>query len=567
MANYSYAHYGLLFFSLFAFSYFVVPQSSNTAANFGLFKRSESKLSSRQSDPKYVALPVSYDFTVLGQLDGNLYADVQFGPNNQALRLAINTDDVTWVPELPASKNNFCSNSNNTVGCGYAGTSGYYEPGKTNRNDTFKYNPNIQQDTKSTKYLATGYWTENSVTVAGVTVDLQFGVATKWDIVPNLSLGLWSTGQAGGRPSYLQALEQQGKIAGQYCSCFNITGDGSIVLGGIDLAKFSGKLKIWDNLTLPGIVTSPVVRLVTGSNSTTLPTAKYPLSLVSPGSPFLSVPQNVLSAILSLVPAQFDSNFGAYDLPCDTQFDPSWFIEFTFDELVIKLLFQDLLSPITVRGSDRCYIALLPDDGEYLPGLSFSYILAGPFFRSAYVVVNPSLNMTALGVANRNITANNIVELGGTFSAKIADVEGTAPLPFTSNGTSPDATTSKSKKTPTGAIVGGVVGGIAVVAVILAAVFFYRKKQKTASTEAPPTIPQAGELPGSGGNATNELDSKATGVAQNQSNVKSDGTQPEYSELPSPHGEPKPTYSELPSAGPNSHPQFPPQPETRYELA
>ncbi|KAK6344104.1 hypothetical protein TWF696_007751 [Orbilia brochopaga] len=251
----------------------------------------ESGLERRQtSQSQYVLMPVKYNLTILGQLDGNLYASILFEPNNQTITLGMNTDSVTWVPEQPASIARFCANSTNTEGCKIAGSvSGYYTP-ESNVDKTDYFNYTYIEDEDEAGLNATGYWTENTVTVGGVSVDLQIGVAETWNIIPSLGLGLWPTYPPQKGVSYLAALEQQGKIAGQYLSCYDLTDtndSGTIVFGGVDLHKFSGKFTIWSNFDLPGITTTPGVRVLLGDNATSIPDTGAPQALVNPFTPYV----------------------------------------------------------------------------------------------------------------------------------------------------------------------------------------------------------------------------------------------------------------------------------------
>ncbi|EPS43421.1 hypothetical protein H072_2617 [Dactylellina haptotyla CBS 200.50] len=487
------------------------------------------------ADAQYVVMPVKYNLTILGQLDGNLYADVLFGPNSQTITLGMNTDSVTWVPEQPASKAEFCSNATNTAGCRIAGSvSGYYTPpSSVSKKSNFWY----LLDSDYPGYNATGYWSENTVTIGNIGVDLQFGVAESWNIIPSLGLGLWTTPRdiASGRPSYLAALEQQGKIAAQYLSCYDLTDgtdSGSIVIGGVDLDKFSGQFTIWSNFDLPGIVTTPAARVLLGSNITTIPDSKIALTLVNPFTPFLWLPDDLLNALVEVLGATLISTIGAYGIPCNTQIDPTWNIEFTFDKLVITMPMQHLVSTVTSQGN-ACFLYLQPISQYSITGYNISAILGGPFFRAAYVVVNPSDNTTAIAMANPNVTTEAIVALGGTFGTPLSALVGNAPTPTPSETGSTSANPKKS--TPVGAIVGGVVGGIAAIALIIAAIWYFRRKkqQPNAAPPAPPA-PDANhppELPGGGTAVPNhELDSQAIGEVKK---AEIQNVQPEYyAELP-----------------------------------
>ncbi|KAK6538433.1 hypothetical protein TWF694_010018 [Orbilia ellipsospora] len=518
----------IILFLALAFSFFAVVQSSSIAAAKPTVNRpSELQLQARQAEKNYVVLPARYDYFVLGTPDGNLYSDVTFGTSTphlqislhfvptemsflrdtdqksthviigrQPLRLALMADTVSWVPELPASRNEFCSDSRNTEACKIASVSDYYSPGDIPRNDTFDYAPFFFFTNKS----ATGYWVEDVVVAGGVSVDLRFGVAQSWNLVPSLGLGVWPISNYNGRPSYLAALQQQGKIVGQYCSCYNLTDSDSstVILGGVDLDKFSGKLKVWDNFERTGIVDSPSAQIIQSNNVTSISKSEIPTALVFPGTPLLYLPQNVLDAISSIIPARFTASAGMYTIPCGTRADASWFLELSFSGLAIKIPFENFLTNVATQEDGMCFTLLSSSSSFFLPGYRFSYILGGVFLRSAYLILNANENITAIGVANTDVTTENIVELGGQFGYRIREIEGTAPTALTNP-------TTKSKKPSGGAIAGGVVGGIVWgILLCIGVVFWHRRRQKKRPTSSS-TEENHPELPGED-RRTNELD-------------------------------------------------------------
>ncbi|EPS41088.1 hypothetical protein H072_5024 [Dactylellina haptotyla CBS 200.50] len=526
MGNRTAARSGVLISLLLLFSYFLWDSDSASASSgfSRLFPRS---LKKRQiSVPKYVVLPVNFDFTLLGEIDGNLYTDVQIGSKNQTLRLGVSVGSVTWVPELPDSKTSFCSNPVNAAGCRVAGTSGYYDPGNVSRSDKFTY---FDWD-RGRDVNATGFWTEDTIAAAEVTVDLQFGVAQRWNSVPYLGLGLWPLGEGGDRPSYIQALEQQGRIAGQYCSGYDLTASGSMILGGADLDKFTGNLTVWDNFDRPGVVGGPSVSVMSGENVITIPESQNNLTLITPDTPFLYVQPKLIESVSTLIPMEYNKEHGGYTLPCDYQLNSEQYLEFNFrNELAIHLEFPDLLSDIRVPDTNSCFALLQPITARSFDLYDFSYVLGGPFLRSAYLIVNPATNLTAIARANKNVTTSSIVELGGTFGAQIYSLQGNAP-PL--GGSDTNTASNGSKKSPTGAIVGGVVGSVAVVALVILAVWLYtrRKKQKKMPVAPPPEKPELPEGPG-----ISLLDGWTVNKDEGVNGVNGH-IEPGYSELPNPNG-------------------------------
>ncbi|KAK6496989.1 hypothetical protein TWF481_001968 [Arthrobotrys musiformis] len=368
----------------------------------------------------WVGLVVGYKYGGL-KVDGGVYTDLLLGEDRQPLKLAVTFQQVTWVPQMPGSKTEFCGNSSGTdVECEVAEASGYYDPPvNISRDEIFR----LESGTDST---ALGYWTESTIapTTSNISsISLNFGVATSWkNLIPSLGLGIYPTNRSPNHPSYLDSLLQQGKIEGQYVSCYDISNpdrnSGEIILGGVDKGKFTGKLKVLEGGDFPGMVGTPSIMVSTGLNASfgigevgkwallTVDTRYTPLlqlikSLKSHrlrgiivngiSSSFLWLPQPIIYNIISTFPvATYDlrpdgKSFPVYTVPCNMNFNPSWTIQFTFEEkVVINVPFNHLVTPIEVPGvvGKRCVLAVQPNDGRFgLPGYTFSYILGAPFWR------------------------------------------------------------------------------------------------------------------------------------------------------------------------------------------
>ncbi|KAK6537105.1 hypothetical protein TWF694_011305 [Orbilia ellipsospora] len=554
------ATYGKYLLALFFITYFIVFQASARKISIpGSPRAWTSRIQLRQAvQVQHVTLQVYYDYISLGELDGNTYTEVDFGADNQPLRLGISTDTVTFVPQHPDSTNSFCANKINTYGCKIAGITGYYSPATNiSTSETFVYS--YGDNSNSTAH---GYWAEDTVTTGGVSVDLSFGVAQTWNIVPQLGLGIWPA-LGTKKPSYLDALEQQGKIGGQYVSYFNITGNGTVVLGGTDLNKFTGKFKVWTQYDRSGIIETPKINIIASTNTSDAGPSDLLTGLVTPTTPFIFIPQDLLDKLLTMFPAKLNNQYGGYTLACDYKIDPTWFLEFDLSGVIIKVPFEDLLSSVAVQGDVSCFMKFLPISMFTQHGANFSYVLGGPFMRAAYTIFNPDKNMTALAVANKEISSENIVELGGSFGTPVADLVGTASTgsPSSSNTNPPTSTGGKSSNT--GAIVGGVVGGVLGLLAIATGSFFFLRhcRQKLAEPAPPPatSLPpmsdnshRAIELTGAGVTSVlAELHSPSTAYKKDGKGLDYYGQPTAISEPTSPNDQPI-TFSEL--SGPHSQP-------------
>ncbi|EWC48313.1 hypothetical protein DRE_07769 [Drechslerella stenobrocha 248] len=158
----------------------------------------------------------------------------------------------------------------------------------------------------------------------------------------------------------------------------------------------------------------------------------------------------------------------------------------------------DLVYPISGTTTPWCFISIVPyrEDDDY------GYVLGQSFFKSAYVVMNPETKELAIGVPNRNMTNSTILELGGTLSKSLSEIEGIDLLVAVQvdSGLSPNPSTSpvpvepsgSGSSTNVGAIAGGVVGGVAVLGAI-GAFFFFRQRKNAAA--APLGGAEMGEVP------------------------------------------------------------------------
>ncbi|KAK6499047.1 hypothetical protein TWF481_011616 [Arthrobotrys musiformis] len=390
------------------------------------------------------------------------------------LRLSVTPQHVTWVPQKPGSEVDFCNsepniNPQNERACSAAGKSGFYRPAGYERTNPFSFDESYLDF--SVNETATGYWVEDAVTADGINVKLQFGVALDWHSSPILGLGLQPINQNPRRPGYIDALKQQGKITGRFCSLYNhLTPNttGEIVLGGVDTKKFKGKLAVWQRMGFPGEVEAPSFRVTNGTGLFKGPFENpgKPLAIIDPLARSLFIPRNMHKELLSVLSA-YGLERNLY-LPCDRNYSLDEYIELVFNETVIRIQFNDLKGLQRNSSLSLCELSVFPTE-DYININKWSFILGGPFFRSAYTVFGIDTNSTGIGVLNPAPVGRNIIELGGSFGTTLDKVEG--------DDSSPPPSDSGSALSP-GAIAGVV---IAVVLVLITAVgifFFLRRRRK-----------------------------------------------------------------------------------------
>ncbi|KAK6519921.1 hypothetical protein TWF506_000215 [Arthrobotrys conoides] len=442
----------------------------------------------------WVGLEVRYKYKISGAVDDNVYTDVFLGEDRQRVELAVTSQQVTWVPQLPDSRNrtaDVCDSGTDGDGCAVEGSGYYNPPANVSRDDTFRF----QSGSNST---AQGYWTSTTLSTSTISVNHTFGVATTvQNLTPILGLGISSINRSKDHPSYLDSLLRQNKIFGRYVSFYDVSNpggsrSGEIVIGGVDTEKYLGRLKRLKGAGMVGVVKSPEVMVKTGREEKFGVGGAGGSAFLTIDTSFLWLPQPIIYNIISTFPvATFDlrpagSSFVVYTVPCDTKLSPSWVIQFTFEGVVINVPFNHLVTPIEVStngGSGmgkRCVLAVQPNDGRYaLEGYEVSYVLGAPFWRSAYIVLNPQENMTAIAVPNLNSISRSIVPLGGPFGTEIENIEGTSNSPSNPPSPTPNLQQSQRSKNPsTGVIVGASIAGVIALILIYLGFLSFKKRRK-----------------------------------------------------------------------------------------
>ncbi|KAJ6261198.1 hypothetical protein Dda_3866 [Drechslerella dactyloides] len=457
-------------------SYSIAYHSQDT---HWLFARSLPNEKVRRNDGKYVVLPLRFPLTFDsdGELDFSIYTNVSIGTDNQKLSMAVSLDGITWVPERPSSLPTFCSNSTNGLGkMAYSNDNIVnIPPSDVSRDDPFEYRSLLTEPVPNATAL--GYWTEGPVTIGGVSADMRFGVAQYWNVTPILGLGLTGRDESPNRPAYIQSLKQQGMISGTFCSIYD-SGDptigGEILLGGVDRSKFTGRLRVWDDSV--GEIPSPTARYVSGSyHGEMISVGANLTSYIVPTAPGFCVPDDLMTQIRRDVPTIHPEYIV---IPCDFFKPDEDYIELTWGDMVLKIPMTSLVTPFPDEWS-TCYAQLSYCGASGYGTSDYGYIFGQLFLKSAYVVINPETNQTAIGVSNRNMTSSTITALGN--SATLSNIRGISPEQSGLEG-----------RTNVGAIAGGVVGGVAVIGLIGA--FFFRRRKSASKNGAEMT--EVPELPG-----------------------------------------------------------------------
>lgn len=249
---------------------------------------------------------------------------------------------------------------------------------------------------------------------------------------------------------------------------------GSIVFGGVDIEKFTGKLD-----TLPVqkefdeyaefIITLSSMSIVNGGNTQSLNTDLPTAVILDSGSSLTYLPN--ANAIYSALNLQYSPQDGAAFASCDLA-NQNITLDFTFTSPTISIPISELVLSVgsveegrtnpnpgddgqgsyASGGSDGniCLFGIAPSQGS-------TSVLGDTFLRSAYVVYDIANNEISLAQTDFNSTTSQVVEIGtGAGSvpeatpvtsvieasvsqsggARIADVSGTATGGSIPTGTS-----------------------------------------------------------------------------------------------------------------------------------
>ncbi|KAK6513693.1 hypothetical protein TWF506_008132 [Arthrobotrys conoides] len=468
---------------LLFFAYVAQQRDFNTIQEvFGLrrsFSRLWSKAKVKRADKSHVILLTEFSYIRGGGVqDFDVITNITIGGNHNLI-LSVTPQHVTWVPQEPGSVVDFCNeerNPQNKMGCEVAGRSNYYKAIGNTRTDGFSFHEGYLD--VSINETATGYWVEDTITADGIAVRLQFGVALQWHTSPILGLGLQPVNQNPRRPGYIDALKQQGKITGRFCSLYNhMTPNttGEIVLGGVDATKFQGKLTVWNRMGIPGEIDAPSVRISNGTGRFKGPFENEgkSLAVIDPLARSLFIPRNMYSELITTLDAYGlqKNEFNNLALPCDRDYSSDDILEFRFNETVVKIEFNHLKG-IEFNGSlGLCELLVFPTEMVLDISKPWSFVLGGPFFRAAYTVLDVDTNSTGIGILNPAPVGRDIIELGGSFGTSLDRIEGGLSPPQSAN-------TESSRSLSSGGIAGVVIAAIFVLVTALGATCFLRRRRR-----------------------------------------------------------------------------------------
>ncbi|KAK6513695.1 hypothetical protein TWF506_008134 [Arthrobotrys conoides] len=377
---------------------------------------------------------------------------------------------------------------------------------------------------------ARGEYFEDVVTIGGIQANLQFLAATTWNknVFPFFGLGLsfdsytspitsalvydkFPSDESFQESSYLSALYNQRKIGAKVCGLYNIMDTeipGEIIIGGIDPSKFYEKLEFYQDSNQSYAMDFPTIQIGDMTDPlaavTHYPETDSPRIQLSPFGPYLTLTSPAFDGLVKAF-KQFgltnctQPEFGVeFCIPCNSPIPEKYVLKLSFKKAVIDILLKDIVQS---TSQDLCPLLFIRADTQ-------AY-LGGPFFKAAYVVLEPMINRIGIAPLVRNPTSSRIVEISeGALSANLSTIQGetarTDPDPDPSSNPdppNPDATTTttanpssssdKSISLPIDAFIGIVLASAFSMAIVGAAVTAFVICRKRRRLRPMPEIPDA----------------------------------------------------------------------------
>jgi hypothetical protein len=212
-------------------------------------------------------------------------------------------------------------------------------------------------------------------------------------------------------------------------------GTGKLLFGGVNKARYQGELqtvpvlKLYDNYySLTIALTDISVKSTSGtkSYSTSLPLAVT----LDNGSPFITLPKELVDPIYKEVGAGYSSADKAAYIPCD-MYTADYNVTFSFSGAKVTIPISELIF--------KDYSAAHFPDGDCIFGLAYSdpgvNLMGDPFLRGAYVVYDLANNEISLANTDYDGGDDDILEIGtGTAAVPGATLMPSAVTSATGNG-------------------------------------------------------------------------------------------------------------------------------------
>lgn len=396
----------------------LAAQMLHGAAALTLAKRENPKVLVANIQRRHLKNPAAHDLlrrqdkTVQQSLDNleTLYfMNASLGTPPQKFRLHIDTGSSDlWVNAENAS---LCTSQNNI--CDVSGT---YNPDKSSTYQFVNKDFNISYVDGSG---AVGFYAKDVFHFGGHSIDdLQFGVGLQ-SSSPEGILGIGYTinevqvnrFQDEPYPNLPQLLVDHGYINSNAYSLWLNDLDastGNILFGGVDTAKFEGKLQTLPILPMPNGKYSEFIIALTGlgqnGDTTTVADQIDVPVLLDSGSSLMYLPDDITKSLYSAYNARYDGAAGAAYCDCNVANDPGS-LDFSFSGVTIRVPTNELVITVGSRGSEPICILGIGPAGDSVP------VLGDTFLRSAYVVYDLDNNEISMAQTRFNATESDVQEI------------------------------------------------------------------------------------------------------------------------------------------------------------
>ena len=404
-------------------------------------------------------------------------ADVSIGTPAQSLTLSISmTSADTWIT---ASNSSFCA-------AGNCKTYGSYD---ARASTSYRYIAGNFTKSLSEGKLS-GSWISDTITLgkSGIKINgQQLGLALNNTATVTGQIGLsYPEGTSWGNNTYpiiTQQLVDQGRIKSQAYSLYlnsQQSSSGSILFGGVDTAKFSGKLTKL-NVVSAGANTKrpyPAISLSAMSFGSTqiFADSDYRV-IVSPENTLSRLPAALVTKIGTALNGTWDSVEELYFVPCSQRAE-SRTLDFTFSSVTIAVAMSEFIR--TYNGTCYLGVSMSENGGTNVVGLTF--------LRSAYVVFDLTHNSISLAQSRFDTNTTQIMEIDGSandpaltavaYSSSAPNPTASTPATTSVPASATSSSTNVSPGLSSGAIAGIAIGGVGGIALIALGAFFLWRRRR-----------------------------------------------------------------------------------------
>ncbi|KAJ1041123.1 hypothetical protein NDA10_004325 [Ustilago hordei] len=331
-------------------------------------------------------------------------ADIQIGSQNETFRMLIDSGSAdTWVPSTACQA---CGGTHRKLGKSTSDTFVGLKTPFSIQYGTGDVSGNLARDDMEIVSLNLASYTfavtkQESSDFADETVP--------FDGLMGLARSELSNA---GQPTPIDALYAEGKVQapvmgyhlGRIANGYN---DDEVTFGGVDPAKYSGKITEIDNVSTKGFWEASIEAITVGGTDLDLPGRT---AILDTGTTLIVAPEADADAVHAQIPGSKSDGQGRYTIPCTTTKQ----LAFTFGEVEFPVDTRDLLfSPVDQNDPlGDCVSAISAGN----VGQRNEWLVVATFLKNVYFATNTEANK--IGLARLNTTDTSSQGNNGTTAAK-----------------------------------------------------------------------------------------------------------------------------------------------------